>query len=476
MKRNSNDYLLCTLFGLSAQMSVGYCAESLSSTNAFAFHSNSENSPETTNAVGIVISPDNVPSSVPPSLRPFQLVLPKEHLLGDGLGLRPKMKDDGFDPSVTFVNDFAGNPIGGKSQGVANAFNLGINLPFDLEKLAGLQGASFLVSMSQRGGNSLSRGRIGNVFSVQQVYGGETFHLIDVAYQQKLLDNRIEFRVGRISAGDDFLVSPYDWIFMQNAFDGNPVGIFFNSPGMTAYPNATWGAMVKVRPTTRTYLIGGVYNGDPSIRDNSHNGADMSMNGPVFVIGEAGYQRNGLVGDSGLIGNYRVGLWYDNSVYTDYETAGYGTPTGSKRGNWGLYSLIDQVLVSFGDRSENSGLGIFGSALVSPDESVSQLPYFFTGGVAARGFFQSRPTDLAGFGVAYGEFSDDLRQAQDREQLFDPIIAVQDYETVLELTYRAYFRESAVFVQPDVQYVINPGGSGKIDNALVLGCQVGVNF
>jgi len=415
-------------------------------------------------------------TQVPVSLRPFQLELPRVHLFGDWFGLRPKLEEVGFSPTLTFVSDVAGNVTGGKNQGVTHADNLGLDLLFDFDKLVGLEGGSFLASFSQRSGNSLSKEHVGNVFTIQQVYGGQTFHVIDLAYQQRLFDDRVELRLGRIATGDDFLVSPYNWFFVQNGFNGNPVGIFFNSPGMTAYPNATWGARLKVRPTERTYVMGGVYNGDPAIRDIDHNGADMSMNGPVFVIGEAGHIRNGLPGDAGLLGDYKVGGWYDNAVYTDFETAGFGTPPATKRGNWGLYTLADQVLVSFGERSRNSGLGITGSFLISPDESVSQMPYFFTAGIVARGFFPSRPTDVAGFGAVHGHFSSDLRHAQERQQLFDPTIGVQDHETVLEWSYRLYFCQSSVFVQPDVQYVIRPGGTGKIDNALVLGCQVGVNF
>src|SRR4029453_944655 len=69
-----------------------------------------------------------------------------------------------------------------------------------------------------------------------------------------------------------------------------------------------------------TYVMGGWYNGDPSIRDNSHHGLDWSMRGPLFAIGEVGYQVNGLPGDQGLLGNYKAGLWYDNSRYTDFNT------------------------------------------------------------------------------------------------------------------------------------------------------------
>lgn len=408
--------------------------------------------------------------------RPFQLVLPREHLLGDWFGLRSKAEDTGITPTLTFVTDVAGNVTGGKNQGVSHADNLGLDVQFDLDKLAGLSGGSFLVSASQRSGDSLSKEHVGNVFTIQQVYGGQTFHLIDVAYQQRLIDDRIEFRIGRIAVGDDFLVSPYNWLFMQNGFDGNPVGIFFNSPGMTAYPNATWGARLKVKPADRIYLMGGVYNGDTSIRHISHNGADFSLDGPVFAIGEAGYELNGMPGDPPYLGNYKVGGWYDDSHYTDFRTVGLIGPSTTRRGNWGLYTLFDQVLIPFGDPGANRGFGIFGSALVSPDQSVSQLPYFFTAGVAGRGIFATRPRDVAGFGVVFGRFSEDLRDAQEREQLTDPTIGDQTSETVLEWTYRMYFHRTTVFFQPDLQYIIHPGATGRIDDAVVIGCQIGINI
>jgi porin len=200
---------------------------------------------------------------------PFQLILPREHLLGDWYGMRRWLEDHGITPTLTFVTDALGNPTGGQQQSFTAFSNLGVDLRFDLEKLYGPKGGSFEFSTSYRFGSSLSRKYIDNTFNVQQVCCGPTFRVVDVAYQQQLLDDRVEFRVGRIATGDDFLVSPYNYVFVQNGFDGNPVGIFFNSPGMTAYPNATWGALVKGKPTQRTYIMGGWYNGDPDIRGNT---------------------------------------------------------------------------------------------------------------------------------------------------------------------------------------------------------------
>jgi porin len=406
-----------------------------------------------------------------PDEQPFQLALPRAHLLGDWLGLRSWLVNHGITPTLTFDTNSLGNPTGGIRHGFQSANNFGLGLLFDLEKLHGPKGGSFQISASGRFGNSLSHKDIGNVFSVQQLYGGETFRLVNVAYLQELLEKRLEVRLGRIAAGDDFLVSGYSCAFVQNGFCGNPVGIFFNSPGMTAYPNATWGIRAKVKPSERTYVMGGVYNGDPSIRANLYHGANWSMHGPVFAIGEAAYQANGLPGDRGLIGNYKAGFWYDDSQYTDFDTVGPGRSPSRKRGNWGVYALFDQVLVRFGEPDSNRGFGVTGSFLASPDQSISEMPYFFTAAVVTRGLFTSRPRDVAGMGVVYGYFSSQLKDSQRRQQQ-----QVQKHELALEWNYRLSFLDDAVYFQPDVQYIIRPGGTGQISNAVVLGFQSGINF
>ena len=470
--------------GVTLLFSLGFsrfCLAAADAPNPTGAFNSSTNATSTTSK-GATVEPKTYSSAdvdtsrVPEDLRPFEAPLRQGHLLGDWATARTYLEDHGITPSVTFETDMAGNVSGGRSTGFAEADNLGINLVFDLKKLADVPGATFLASAAQRSGSSLSQDRIGNIFSVQQVYGGETFHLIDLAWQQELLHNRVEVVFGRIAAGDDFLVSAADYLWMQNAFDGNPVGIFYDAPGMTAYPAATWGARIKTRPTPRSYLMGGIYNGDPAIRSDAYNGANFSLRGPLYVMGEGCYQLNGLPGDSLYLGDYKVGFWYDHSEFTDYNTVGYGTPPSTKRGSWGFYSLFDQVIFPFGTRASQRGLAIFGSVIATGREDISQLPWFFTAGFICRGAFSSRPTDLVGVAVAYGQFSSDLFDAESREHIVDPTIYPQTHESVIEASYRFRFDRNSLFVQPNIQYVINPGGTGRYNDALVLGCQVGINF
>jgi porin len=403
-----------------------------------------------------------------PTARVLQLVLPSDHLFGDWAGLRPKLEEAGITPRLIFITDLAGNPSGGRSQGETAPGSVELSLFFDLDKIFGLNGGSIFASFSERWGKSLSATYIGNVFSTQQIFGFQTFRVIDVSYQQKLFDDRVELRLGRFATADDFLVSAYNSGFVSNAFCGNPFGILLDTQGMTAY-TGTWAALVKLKPTARSYVMAAVYNGDPTIRANKYHGVDLSLNGPLFVISEVGYQINGLPGDNQLLGNYKLGAWYDDAQFTNFES-------GAKiRGSWGFYGLFDQVLVLFGSPGSNRGLGIFGSVTVAPDPDIQQLPLFVTAGVSARGIFDVRPRDALSFGVASGYFSKELRRAQQKGLVPGPP-GGQDYETVIELTYRFDFRKGAVFIQPDLQYIIQPGGTGRLNNALVLGAQLGINF
>jgi carbohydrate-selective porin OprB len=54
-------------------------------------------------------------------------------------------------------------------------------------------------------------------------------------------------------------------------------------------------------------------------------------------------------------------------------------------------------------------------------------------------------------------------------------LAGHTYELVLEWTY-AIAVARRLTVQPDIQYVINPGGVSSIGNAVVLGVQLAIEF
>jgi porin len=81
--------------------------------------------------------------------------------------------------------------------------------------------------------------------------------------------------------------------------------------------------------------------------------------------------------------------------------------------------------------------------------------------VVYRGLLPRRDDDLTALAVYYGAFSDRLQD--------------QRAETVVEANHR-FQLAPWLYVTPDFQYVIRPGGRGDIDDAAVLGGEIGIDF
>jgi porin len=402
-------------------------------------------------------------------------------LTGDWGGLRTRLIDLGITPNLAFVTEVLGNPIGGRHQAVRESDELALSLTADLDRLAGWAGARFHLSFSMRSGTSLSDSDIGNVFNVAQVCCGHTYRLVTVALEQSLLDDRVSVRGGRLAAGDEFLASPLFDIFVQTAFNGNPMSLLFNTP-ISVDPVATWGLRARVRPISQLSLMAGVYNGDPTLGDNDKHGVDWTMRGPLFAIGEIGVHLNQEPLATGLPGNYKIGGYYLAGKVPDQHRdidggsiALTGLSPQMHSGNGGFYILLDQMIYRDGGVGSRRGLTSFVSLVVAPDSSVNTMPVFANGGLVYRGLFPSRPHDTAAFGVAYGAFSSQLARSQRDARSAGGAAGIQKYEVALELTYIVQATRW-LQVQPDLQYIINPGGAGKIPNALVLGFQLALTL
>jgi len=88
--------------------------------------------------------------------------------------------------------------------------------------------------------------------------------------------------------------------------------------------------------------------------------------------------------------------------------------------------------------------------------------------VNVTGLIPERSADVLGLGIIYARISGDFAGAQPDSPLWG-------HETVLEATYKIALTPWWS-LQPDLQYVIHPGGSTEIPNALVLGIRIDLLF
>ena len=397
-----------------------------------------------------------------------------DYLTGGWGGHREKLMDKGIDIGIGYTAEPEWNPVGGEDQSATYVHNIGVSALFDFEKLMGIPNTTFLIQGSQRSGNSLTEDAIGNAISVQQLYGGgQTYRLVEMRISNDFYEDRLHFSYGRLSTTNDFMTSPYYCQFVTNGFCGQPTSPFFNmSNGISAYPIAVWGAMTEFKPTQETYIKAGIYEGDAT-DDNHGVDFDFGDNG-VFMITELGLRpEEGLLS---LPARYSVGAYYHTGDFADVATDVNGNnlfvsglPGREDSNQQGYYTIIEQGLYREEAGSDQGLTGIF-TFVLSPELDKSDMPYFMNAGMVYKGLFNGRPNDQTAFGFYTAWFSKDKRDAQEAAG-----IEGQKAETGIELNHQFQFTPY-FYLRPDIQYIVNPNGLSSIDDALVLGCEIGVTF
>jgi porin len=404
----------------------------------------------------------------------------EKYLLGDWLGARAQLADDGIKPLVLFITDPFVNASGGHRRGFSEYDLLALDLLLDTDKLFGWPGGDFHIGFANSSGTSLSQKYVGNTFPIQLAdVASPNPRLTYLSYTQSLFDDKLSVRLGRLTInsvyGEEFAGSQYFKAFASVAFDLVPLGIFLNAPGAFGYPLTTWGARVKFEPVESFYAMVGCYNGDPGVKEGDRNGVDFTLRGPAFVIGEVGYRRNYGKDAVGLPGNVKAGAYFNGGSAEVFDSGVAGRPNETVQARYGFYVLGDQAIMRWGDPAEKRHLGVCGAFTCAPNQLINKVPYFFDAGLVAYGFLPSRPRDFAGFGVAYGSYSGDLRRAEETQALTDPTVSVQSWEMTLEWNYGCTIKPG-LLVQPSLQYLVNPGGHKDVPNALAVGVNVVFNF
>lgn len=384
----------------------------------------------------------------------------REYMLGNLGHRRHKLAHAGITLDASYVTNLLGNPSGGKERDFAYDGSYGLSVNIDFTK-HGLTGLNLFSSLCWRTGTNLSR-KIDNQFTVSQIYGSQTIRLVELYLLETLFDKRFTMKAGRICAGDDFLCSPLYWQYVNNAFDGNPVSIFFNIP-FTAFPGATWGAYGEGRPWKWLSVKGGVYNANTKIQANKYHGTNFtfeSTSGLVWIT-EWCALINQEKEDCGLPGNYKVGFYYLTGSREIFSG-------GTEKGDPGLYFLFDQTIYQPDGHCSNRGLTPFISVVLQP-KNRNLFPLFINGGLVYRGPFASRSKDVAAFGVVYGKYSSDLVDQERKNRVEE-----QSAEIVLELDYEIRIN-NWFYIMPDVQYIIHPKGVDSTPNAWVIGAQISID-
>jgi len=402
-------------------------------------------------------------------------------LTGDWNGARTRLEDRGVQLGGDEILETLGNLDSGKRRGAAveGRFELFANV--DLDKALGWQGAIFHANAYQIHGEGLSAHNLYNLLTVSNIEARPATRLFALWVQQSLFNDSVSLRAGQIAADDEFFVSQYAPLFINSTF-GWPAILGINLPGGgPAYPVARPGVRARIAVSPRLVLSAALFSGDASADET---GFDFHINGDVFAISELAYSMTMFE----LPGTMKLGSWIHSGRFTDqrFDAAhvsladpASGAPA-QHRGDYGGYFILDQLLWRK-DGTSDAGLGGFFRVGGNPSDR-NRIELHMDSGLTYAAPF-GRANDTIGIGLSYEQVSATQRDLTlDYRRLTGTMPVTPSFESALETSYQAQVATWWI-VQPDIQWIIHPGGgvlnlssplSGHGAGAVVLGLRTAV--
>ena len=121
------------------------------------------------------------------------------------------------------------------------------------------------------------------------------------------------------------------------------------------------------------------------------------------------------------------------------------------------------------EEGPDQGLGWFGRIAFGPQDR-NFVGFYVESGLVYTGAIPTRDEDQVGIGFAYAQLTNGARRTLELEGSRGV-----GAEMVLEFTYQLNLTKW-LYIKPNAQFVINPGGTQDLGNAFVIGGRVSVNF
>jgi porin len=421
-----------------------------------------------------VVAPARADDVVPTGIPDPSIATSLPAGLADPGGIRKELATRGITTGANYIGEYFGVASGGLNRDGHYDGRLELWMDANLETMSGWKGLTFHANAYQIHGSSITAESVGSLMPVSFIEATPTTRLFELYLEQSLADGKLTIRAGQIAADSEFIVSEGAGAFINGTWGWPSITAADLPNGGPAYPLPAPGIRVAITPDDNYGIMAAVFNGDvvddcPPGEDlqrcNPH-GLDFPFGDGAFIMAEGFYKYNAAA----LPGRFKIGGWIHTG---DFENI--ATPSIVESGDCGIYAVWDQTIAKLDGEGRN--VAVFARVIGAPDDR-NEVDFYAEGGVTVTGPFASRPGDLFGIGFAYTGISN-AAQIADRNA---GLSIVRNYEALLEVSYTAII-VPGFSVQPDLQYLWNPGGnvpdvSGThpVENALVIGIRSIINY
>lgn len=361
---------------------------------------------------------------------------------------------------------------GALKNGSKTVSHIDLKLNMDLEKAAGWQGGSAMINIVSDSGWGPNARLVGSQMGATNIEVGAptTTRLFQAWLQQSFLDERLTVLAGLYPIDSEFFTMDAAGVFLGPQY-GTPAELALTDTP-SVFNNSAFGIRARWAISPSFYVMGAVLDGVPNdpahpkrtrIRFDDGDGS--------FSIGEFGWLAEAE--NEKFKGHAKValGFWGYSTQRADQLDsanidAGNMAGPARKRQSRGGYILGERTLLHLGGSDDRFISGF--ARYTFGDGDSTALNRTLNLGAHVRGPVASRPEDIIGLAWTRGWLSGKWRDAQAIGGT-----ATERAEDALELTYR-YSVTPWLAIQPNLQYIRNPGGTDGVSNAKLIGVRLDI--
>ncbi|MDX9890944.1 MAG: carbohydrate porin [Bacteroidales bacterium] len=354
-----------------------------------------------------------------------------------------------FEFETSYTGDFFYNSKGGIQSGGGFLGMVNVKGSFNTENAGWWKGGVLFLNAANTHGREPSATFIGDYQVASNIEAGDLTYMHELWFKQSI--GKFAFVLGLQDLCAEFISSDHASLFLNSSCGVHST--VATNMSIPIFPLTAIGAQIHFNITKNITIKGAAFDGVPDdFSFNKHNlNWDLKKEEGYLLFSQISYEnkydRNP--------GAYKLGFYYHNEYSLMNEDVDGLVYSQDYPENYGVYLIVDQTLL----RNESGReLSVFFQSSLSP-KKINENWCFIGGGFNFKGMFTGRKEDVFGFAIAHAVLQNNLGN-----------------ETALEFTYKAPFGEH-FYVQPDVQYIINPAGTDqKLENSLVGFLRFGIQF
>lgn len=374
----------------------------------------------------------------------------EDALLGDWLGAKTKAEEHGIEMHSILSIDSVSNVQGGLREDETILGNYDFTVSLDTEK-AGLwdNGTFFTYVLGNFNTDGVPTEFVGDLQASDNIEAAESIKLYEAWYEHSFSDDAFGILFGLHDYNSEFDALEYAGGLINSSFGISPD---ISQVGPSIFSTTSVAARVRYSFLENGYVLAAVYDGVPG-NPNNPRGTHIKFSSEdgIFYATEIG-----VLGEESDYYKLGLGSWYHTAEFEDF--------LGNMRDeNGGVYLIGEKKLFSEVDVSQ--GLGMF-AQLGFAQESRNAVDSYVGIGLQYTGLIEDRDEDTFSIGVARAQISGELQQQMQE---------VESHETAIEANYRIAFANYFALT-PDIQWIINPGATKGVKDALVLGVRAEIEM